>query len=81
WDKGRALLKAERLLGYRRAPLVIFFGDDHADEEAFRQMDAKGISVAVGRSRKTAARYFCKNSGEVVRFLRRLLKAGIDGEN
>lgn len=73
WDKGKALLKVERLLGFRRAPLVIFFGDDHADEEAFRRMNSKDISVAVGGNRKTAAQYFCRNSGEVAAFLKRLL--------
>jgi trehalose-phosphatase len=81
WNKGRALLKVERLLGYRSAPLVIFFGDDHADEEAFRRMNSKDISVAVGRGRKTAARYFCKNSAEVMRFLELLLKTQPSGKN
>ncbi len=76
WDKGKALLKVEKMLGYRRAPLVIFFGDDCADEEAFRRMGKADISVAVGRSRDTAARFFCKNSGLVERFLKFLLKAG-----
>lgn len=81
WDKGKALLKVERLLGFRRAPLVIFFGDDHADEEAFRRMGSKDVSVAVGRGRQTAARYFCKNSAEVMRFLESLLKIGPGGKN
>ncbi|HXF49168.1 MAG TPA: trehalose-phosphatase [Verrucomicrobiae bacterium] len=81
WDKGKALLKVERLLGFRRAPLVIFFGDDHADEEAFRQMGPKDVSVAVGRGWKTAARYFCKNSAEVMRFLESLLKIEPGGKN
>lgn len=78
WDKGKSLLKAEKMLGFRRKPLVIFIGDDRADEEAFRQMGSKDISVAVGRREKTAARYFCKSSVEVVRFLKLLLKAGAE---
>ncbi len=81
WDKGRALLKVERLLGHRRASLAIFFGDDCADEEAFRRMRPRDISVAVGRSKKTAARYFCQNSSEVARFLKRLLKAARGAKN
>ena len=75
WDKGRALLKIQRLLGFRKRPLIIFFGDAHADEEAFRRMRKTDISVAVGRTKKTAARFFCKKSGDVVRFLELLLVA------
>ena len=81
WDKGKALLKVEKLLGYRRAPLVLFFGDDRADEEAFRQMSAKDISVAVGRNKNTAARYFCRDSREVARFLQLLLRLEADEKN
>lgn len=79
WDKGKALLKVEKMLGYRRRPLIIFIGDDRADEEAFRQMGSKDISVAVGRREKTAARFWCRGSGEVIRFLKFLLKAGSEG--
>ena len=81
WDKGKALLKVEQMLGFRRKPLVIFIGDDCADEEAFRRMGSNDISVAVGKNKKTAARFFCKNSGEVARFLKLLLKAGTDENN
>lgn len=81
WDKGRALLKVENLLAYRHTPLVVFFGDDHADEEAFRRMNPGDISVAVGKSKKTAARFFCRNSGEVARFLKMLLKIGTGERN
>ncbi len=81
WDKGRALLKVEQMLGYREKPLVIFIGDDQADEEAFRRMSARDIPVAVGRRKKTAARYFCQTSGQVGRFLKLLWKAFSNGEN
>jgi trehalose-phosphatase len=79
WDKGKALLKVEKMLAYRQKPLVIFIGDDRADEDAFRQMRSKDISVAVGGRRRTAARFWCQNSGEVIRFLKFLLKAGTEG--
>ncbi|MCI0330463.1 MAG: trehalose-phosphatase [candidate division Zixibacteria bacterium] len=81
WDKGKALSKIQALLGFRKRPLVIFFGDDRADEEAFRQMRHQDISVAVGRSKKTAARYFCRNSDEVIRFLKLLCGAGAGSES
>ncbi len=75
WDKGKSLLKVEQMLGFSQKPLKIFIGDDRADEEAFRQMGSKDISVAVGRREKTNARFYCKNSGQVIRFLKFLLKA------
>lgn len=80
WDKGRALLKVQKMLGFRQAPLTIFLGDDRADEEAFRQMRKADVSVVVGRREKTAARFFCKNSGEAVRFLEFLLKTGTNSK-
>lgn len=79
WDKGKALLKVEQMLGFRRKPLVIFIGDDRADEAAFRRMGFRDISVAVGRREKTKARFYCRTSGEVIQFLKFLLKAGTAG--
>lgn len=80
WDKGRALLKVQEMLGYQKAPLVIFVGDDRADEEAFRQMRKTDLAAVVGRREKTAARFFCQNSGEVFRFLKSVLKAERDSK-
>lgn len=50
--------------------LLIFVGDDATDERVFARM--KGISVAVGKKNKTAARYWLRSPGEVRKFLERL---------
>jgi trehalose-phosphatase len=50
--------------------LLIFVGDDATDERVFARM--KGISIAVGRKKNTAARYWLKSPGEVRAFLERL---------
>lgn len=50
--------------------LVIFIGDDATDERVFTRM--RGISIAVGKKSKTAARYWLRSPGEVGKFLERL---------
>ncbi|MGH9715549.1 MAG: trehalose-phosphatase [Candidatus Acidiferrales bacterium] len=50
--------------------LLIFIGDDATDERVFTRM--KGISIAVGKKSKTAARYWLRSPGEVRKFLERL---------
>jgi trehalose 6-phosphate phosphatase len=50
--------------------LLIFVGDDATDERVFARM--RGISVAVGKKSKTAARYWLRSPGEVRKFLERL---------
>jgi trehalose-phosphatase len=50
--------------------LVIFVGDDATDERVFAKM--RGISIAVGKKSKTAARYWLRSPGEVRKFLERL---------
>jgi len=67
--KGSAV---RRLLGKSRRPvLAIFVGDDAADESAFVALP-RGITVQVGNTRRTQARFYLRNPGEVLTFLRRL---------
>jgi trehalose-phosphatase len=67
--KGPAVL---RLLGKRRRPaLPVFAGDDAADESAFVALP-RGITVQVGNTRRTKARFYLRNPAEVLTFLRKL---------
>lgn len=50
--------------------LVFYLGDDSTDERVFEKMT--GISVAVGKSHSTAARYFLRSPAEVKDFLERV---------
>lgn len=54
--------------------LVVYAGDTITDEEAFSVLKS-GITIQVGRSRPTRARYRLRNPGEVKLFLVRLAEA------
>jgi trehalose-phosphatase len=71
WDKGKA---ASMLLDSfkREKPLSFYLGDDKTDEDAFSALDGKGITVFVGKARKSKAKFFLKNVGEVGIFLKKL---------
>lgn len=67
WGKGEAALAIRDLLAKslrRQPPLTIYLGDDKTDEEAFRALRGKAISVAVGRRRARAA-YRLRGPGAV----------------
>lgn len=74
-DKATAIqlvLQHERKRHPRGRWLVFYVGDDSTDERVFQKL--VGISVAVGRRRHTAARFFLRSPGEVRQFLERLIK-------
>jgi len=70
-DKGAAL---EFIRGREPAlDLVCFLGDDATDERAFEKNRA-GLSILVGRRRRSAAKYYLRSPREVRRFLERWLE-------
>lgn len=73
WDKGKA---ADYVLT-KHAPegsLPVYFGDDTTDEDAFRILKNKGITVYVKNQdkRKTDAEFFVNDPGEVLASLQKL---------
>jgi len=70
WDKGKAVVKISQLLGFKSRPLKIYIGDDQTDEDAFRVLEEGDISIRVGYKKDSKARYFCKESSEILRFLK-----------
>lgn len=76
WDKGKTvlwLLEKSTVVG--RKPLwPVCLGDDQTDEDAFRVIRERGMTVFVGEPRQTTARYYLRNIGEVAEFLRRLAR-------
>jgi trehalose 6-phosphate phosphatase len=72
WTAIRFALHREERRRRARRWLVFYLGDDVTDERVFRRMH--GISVVVGRSKRTAARYFLRSPAEVRRFLERWIK-------
>jgi trehalose 6-phosphate phosphatase len=76
WDKGKTvlwLLEKTTVAG-GELPWPICVGDDRTDEDAFRVIRDRGLTVFVGAPRQTKARYYLRNVGEVAQFLGRLAR-------
>ncbi len=73
WHKGTAVLWLLAHLGDPQR-LPVFIGDDVTDEDAFRSLEGRGVTVLVAEEdRPTRARYRLSDPGEVARFLRALI--------
>ncbi len=70
WVAIQLALEYERRGRRRGHWLVFYLGDDSTDELVFQKL--KGVSVAVGRTRHTAARYYLRSPSEVRQFLQSL---------
>ncbi len=70
WNKGKAIKWIIKELGLRRH-LPIYIGDDRTDEDAFRELGGRGLTIHVGPGR-TAAKKRIKNVREVYHFLKGL---------
>ena len=69
--KGEALERARRLLACEKA---IYVGDDDTDEDAFAAARPdRLLSVRIGSTRRSRARYRLKDQRQIDRFLRALL--------
>ncbi len=72
WNKGSALRWIlERLPATHAA--VCYIGDDHTDEDVFTTVE--GVTIRVGESESTAARFTVRDTEEAAEFLRWLLNA------
>lgn len=77
WDKGRGVRYFLARLETGTRPLVVYIGDDETDEDAFRTLRRKGITIRVGGKGRTLARYRLGTVREVWTLLRRLEKETI----
>jgi trehalose-phosphatase len=66
WTAVRHILKGDRRAGKSNS-MVFYVGDDKTDERVFQKMN--GISVAVGKKRRTAAKFYLRTPTDVWRFL------------
>jgi trehalose-phosphatase len=77
WDKGRIakwLIEKHPFKARGLQSVPIYIGDDVTDEDAFHILRNKGITIFVGRKRRSSARYYLKDTFEVERFLRMILE-------
>lgn len=70
WTAIQFILRRERKKCASAGRPLVYLGDDTTDERVFRRM--RGISVAVGRRHRTAARFFLRSPAEVRQFLERV---------
>jgi trehalose 6-phosphate phosphatase len=70
-DKGSAVAEILRRIGWRSA---VYVGDDATDEEAFGA-DAVGVSIRIGRSHRSAARWYLPQQRAIDDLLARLVLA------
>ncbi len=74
WDKGQAVLWIRREL-HLTSSVEIYIGDDTTDEDAFRVLP-DALTIHVGTSQETLARYRLRDPGEVAVLLNCIAKRG-----
>jgi len=77
WDKGKSvlwLIARWKAAAGDRNTLPVYLGDDRTDEDAFRAIGNKGVTVFVGNpaSADTRARYYLRGTPEVTEFLKKI---------
>ncbi|MDD5108209.1 MAG: trehalose-phosphatase [Candidatus Omnitrophica bacterium] len=73
WDKGKVvlwLLARRQFISGEKNVLPVYIGDDVTDEDVFKALKRKGLTVFVGESGDSNADYYLKNTEEVTKFLR-----------
>jgi trehalose 6-phosphate phosphatase len=70
WNKGTAALHIMQRLDERYLPICV--GDDETDEALFETFCETGITIRIGPSRRTAARYHLKGQQEVSLLLKQI---------
>jgi trehalose 6-phosphate phosphatase len=74
WDKGKAVLWFLKKFAQKtQNSLPIYIGDDTTDEDAFKALRKKGITIRVGKNQGSHAQYFIKDVNQVYKLLHELL--------
>jgi trehalose-phosphatase len=74
WDKGKAVLWFLKKVAKKTKAIPIYIGDDVTDEDAFKALKKKGVTIRVGRSKKSAAQKFIRDVDAVYNFIESLQK-------
>jgi trehalose-phosphatase len=70
WNKGHAIEHALEYLRPDKTSLVIYIGDDRTDEDAFKLLHGRALTVQVGRRTQSTARYRVRSPRAVAEFLK-----------
>ena len=73
WNKGKValwLLARQQFLLEKNKILPVYIGDDVTDEDAFKALKKKGLTIFVGEQGNSEAQYYLKTTEEVTEFLR-----------
>ena len=73
WDKGKValwLFARQQFISGLKDVLPVYIGDDSTDEDAFKALKRKGLTVFVGLPGNSKADYYLKDTREVAKFLR-----------
>lgn len=73
WNKGHALDMIRKNLRGRGDWMTVFVGDDRTDEEGFRTLGMRALTIRVGAVKASAAQYVIPRQGLVDRLLTSLL--------
>jgi trehalose 6-phosphate phosphatase len=76
WSKGHALIKIAK----SAAPgaRLIFIGDDRTDEDGFRALGSRPVTIRVGPARESVAKLYLAHQKQVAPLLKTLYKALTD---
>jgi trehalose-phosphatase len=77
WDKGKValwFLARERFKQQASDILPVYIGDDITDEDAFRDLRNRGLTIFVGKPKDSFAQYYLKNTRQVAKFLESILR-------
>jgi trehalose-phosphatase len=77
WDKGKVvlwLLARQQFLSGENKIFPVYIGDDITDNDAFKVLKDKGLTIFVGEPNVSDASYYLKNTEEVTECLSRILE-------
>ncbi len=76
WNKGEIIRLLYKYFQVKNKKIIlpVYAGDSKTDEDAFIALKGEGITIRVGKNKKSAAKYYLKNQRQIDKFLLWLLK-------